>query len=391
MIKELLEEFNSIFGKEGVKDAFFSPGRVNLIGEHIDYNGGNVFPCAIDSGTYGIGRKRNDSKCRIFSHNIKNSGIKEFDLKCIDKQNNEGWIAYEKGVAKAFIDNGQKLEKGFDMLIYGNIPNGAGLSSSASVELLMAAMLKEVNNIDIDMIEMVRLSQKAENEYVGVKSGIMDQFAIGMGKKDHAILLNCDTLMYEYAPLILDNASIVITNTNKKRGLADSKYNERRLSCEDALKILQNNGVKINHLCDLSIEEFEKLKSFLINEIQLKRATHAVTENERTKLAVEKLKSGDLIAFGKLMNESHLSLKNDYEVTGLELDTMVELAWDTEGVLGSRMTGAGFGGCTVSIVKNEFIDNFKKYVGEKYYQKIGKKADFYVVKIGDGTRKIGEY
>ena len=391
MIKKLLKEFSDVFGQDGKKIVFFSPGRVNLIGEHIDYNGGNVFPCAINLGTYGIGRKRDDSKCRIISLNIKNSEVKEFDLSNVNKQKGEGWIAYEKGVAKAFIDNGQRLENGFDMLIYGNIPNGAGLSSSASVELLMASVLKETNNLDIDMIEMVKLSQKAENEYVGVQSGIMDQFAIGMGKKNHAILLNCDTLEYEYAPLILNDASIVIGNTNKKRGLADSKYNERRASCEEALKVLQDNGVKITHLCDLSMEEFKKVKSFLTDEIQLKRATHAVTENERTKMAMKKLNVNDLDGFGKLMNESHLSLKNDYEVTGIELDTMVELAWKTEGVIGSRMTGAGFGGCTVSIVKNEFIDNFKKSVGEEYYQKIGKKADFYVVDIGDGSRKIGEY
>jgi len=391
MIDKLSKEFARIFGNHGKKYAFFSPGRVNLIGEHIDYNGGNVFPCAINLGTYGIARERKDNKCRLYSLNIKKYGMKEFHIDDIQKEINDGWVAYEKGVVKAFTEWGVQFTKGFDLLIFGNIPNGSGLSSSASVELLTSVVLKELNNLDIDMVEMIKLSQTAENHYVGVQSGIMDQFAIGMGKKNHAILLNCDTLEYKYAPLLLKDISIVVGNTIKKRGLADSKYNERRASCEEALKIFQDNGIKINYLCDLSMKEFDEVKGLLKDEILLKRATHVVSENERAKEAVKKLEKGDLDGFGKLMNESHLSLKNDYEVTGIELDTMVELAWNTEGVIGSRMTGAGFGGCTVSLVKNDYIENFKKAVGENYSKKIGKNPEFYVINTGDGARKIGEY
>ena len=391
MVDKLLREFSAIFGDYGKKHIFFSPGRVNLIGEHIDYNGGNVFPCAINLGTYGVVREREDNKCRLYSLNITKYGMKEFPINNIQKNNNDGWSAYEKGVVKIFSDNGFKFSRGFDLLIYGNIPNGAGLSSSASVELLTAVILKELNNLDIDMIEMIKLSQKAENLYVGVQSGIMDQFAIGMGKKNHAILLNCNTLNYQYAPFLSDNISIVVGNTNKKRGLADSKYNERRISCEEALKIFQDNGVKINNLCDLSMEEFNNIKTLLKDNTLLKRATHAVSENERTRKAVINLENGDFDSFGKLMNESHLSLKNDYEVTGIELDTMVNLSWNTEGVVGSRMTGAGFGGCTVSLVKNDFVENFKQSVGGNYLKKIGRTPEFYVITAGDGTRKLGVY
>jgi len=391
MVDKLLREFSAIFGDYGKKHIFFSPGRVNLIGEHIDYNGGNVFPCAINLGTYGVVREREDNKCRLYSLNITKYGMKEFPINNIQKNSNDGWSAYEKGVVKIFSDNGFKFSRGFDLLIYGNIPNGAGLSSSASVELLTAVILKELNNLDIDMIEMIKLSQKAENLYVGVQSGIMDQFAIGMGKKNHAILLNCNTLNYQYAPFLSDNISIVVGNTNKKRGLADSKYNERRISCEEALKIFQDNGVKINNLCDLSMEEFNNIKTLLKDNTLLKKATHAVSENERTRKAVINLENGDFDSFGKLMNESHLSLKNDYEVTGIELDTMVNLAWNTEGVVGSRMTGAGFGGCTVSLVKNDFVENFKQSVGGNYLKKIGRTPEFYVITVGDGTRKLGVY
>ena len=391
MVDKLLREFSAIFGDYGKKHIFFSPGRVNLIGEHIDYNGGNVFPCAINLGTYGVVREREDNKCRLYSLNITKYGMKEFPINNIQKNSNDGWSAYEKGVVKIFSDNGFKFSRGFDLLIYGNIPNGAGLSSSASVELLTAVILKELNNLDIDMIEMIKLSQKAENLYVGVQSGIMDQFAIGMGKKNHAILLNCNTLNYQYAPFLSDNISIVVGNTNKKRGLADSKYNERRISCEEALKIFQDNGVKINNLCDLSMEEFNDIKTLLKDNTLLKKATHAVSENERTRKAVINLENGDFDSFGKLMNESHLSLKNDYEVTGIELDTMVNLAWNTEGVVGSRMTGAGFGGCTVSLVKNDFVENFKQSVGGNYLKKIGRTPEFYVITVGDGTRKLGVY
>lgn len=391
MIKGLIEDFKTLYKYEGEVKVFFSPGRVNLIGEHTDYNGGFVFPCALDFGTYAVAVKRNDNIFRMYSKNFENLGIIEFSLDRLINEPQDDWANYPKGVIKTFLEAGFNINSGFDVLFYGNIPNGAGLSSSASIELATSVILKDLFNLNVDMVSMVKLSQKAENKFIGVNCGIMDQFAIGMGKKDNAILLDCNTLNYQYAPVVLNGASIVIANTNKKRGLADSKYNERRGSCEAAVKVLNENGIDIKYLGELSVERFNEIKHLITDEEQLKRATHAVTENERTKVAVEKLNAGDIEAFGQLMNQSHISLRDDYEVTGFELDSLVEAAWEAEGVIGARMTGAGFGGCTVSIVKDEFIESFKKSVGEKYTAKTGLVADFYVAKIGDGSRKLGDF
>lgn len=391
MIKGLIEDFKTLYKYEGEVKVFFSPGRVNLIGEHTDYNGGFVFPCALDFGTYAVAVKRNDNIFRMYSKNFENLGVIEFSLDRLINEPQDDWANYPKGVIKTFLEAGFDINSGFDVLFYGNIPNGAGLSSSASIELATSVILKDLFNLNVDMVSMVKLSQKAENKFIGVNCGIMDQFAIGMGKKDNAILLDCNTLNYQYAPVVLNGASIVIANTNKKRGLADSKYNERRGSCEAAVKVLNENGIDIKYLGELSVERFNEIKHLITDEEQLKRATHAVTENERTKVAVEKLNAGDIEAFGQLMNQSHISLRDDYEVTGFELDSLVEAAWEAEGVIGSRMTGAGFGGCTVSIVKDEFIESFKKSVGEKYTAKTGLVADFYVAKIGDGSRKLGDF
>lgn len=391
MITTLTKQFKEIFNYSGKVRAFFSPGRVNLIGEHTDYNGGFVFPCALDLGTYGVVAKREDSKFRMYSLNFPNNGVKEFSLNDLYYKEEDGWVNYPKGVIKMFIDAGFKIDRGFDIIINGTIPNGAGLSSSASLELLISIILKNLFNLNVSMIEMIKLSQKAENQFIGVNCGIMDQFAIGMGKKDNAILLDCNTLNYRYAPIILNNISLIIANTNKKRGLADSKYNERRLSCENAVKVFNENGINIKYLGELSIEKFNEFKHLLKNQEELKRATHAVTENFRTIQAVKNLEIGDIEGFGRLMNESHISLKDDYEVTGFELDTLVELAWKTEGVIGARMTGAGFGGCTVNLVKNENIESFIKIVGTKYKEKTSLEADFYIVKIGNGTMELGEF
>lgn len=391
MIKGLIEDFKTLYKYEGEVKVFFSPGRVNLIGEHTDYNGGFVFPCALDFGTYAVAVKRNDNIFRMYSKNFENLGTIEFSLDRLINEPQDDWANYPKGVIKTFLEAGFNINSGFDVLFYGNIPNGAGLSSSASIELATSVILKDLFNLDVDMVSMVKLSQKAENKFIGVNCGIMDQFAIGMGKKDNAILLDCNSLNYQYAPVVLNGASIVIANTNKKRGLADSKYNERRGSCEAAVKVLNENGIDIKYLGELSVERFNEIKHLITDEEQLKRATHAVTENERTKVAVEKLNAGDIEAFGQLMNQSHISLRDDYEVTGFELDSLVEAAWEAEGVIGARMTGAGFGGCTVSIVKDEFIESFKKSVGEKYTAKTGLVADFYVAKIGDGSRKLGDF
>ena len=386
MLEKLYDKFKELFGYEA-ESKFFSPGRVNLIGEHTDYNGGHVFPCAIHRGTYALVKKRDDKKFRMYSENFENLGIIEFLLDNLVNEKKHKWVNYPKGVVRMFIEAGYKIDSGFDVLFYGNIPNGSGLSSSASIEIVTSIILKDLYNLDIDMVEMVKLSQKAENQFIGVNSGIMDQFAVGMGKKDNAILLDCNTLKYSYAPVILKDEVLVIGNTNKKRGLADSKYNERRAECEEALKDLQKE-LDIQSLGELSVEEFNKSEKLIKNEINRKRAKHAVCENQRTIKAQKELMEGNLEEFGRLMNESHVSLRDDYEVTGIELDTMVEIAWNQEGVIGSRMTGAGFGGCTISIVKKDAVDKFIENVGKEYKEKVGLDADFYVVNISDGAKKL---
>ena len=386
MLEKLYDKFKELFGYEA-ESKFFSPGRVNLIGEHTDYNGGHVFPCAIHKGTYALVKKRDDKKFRMYSENFENLGIIEFLLDNLVNEKKHKWVNYPKGVVKMFIEAGYKIDSGFDVLFYGNIPNGSGLSSSASIEIVTSIILKDLYNLDIDMVEMVKLSQKAENQFIGVNSGIMDQFAVGIGKKDNAILLDCNTLKYSYAPVILKDEVLVIGNTNKKRGLADSKYNERRAECEEALKDLQKE-LDIQSLGELSVEEFNKSEKLIKNEINRKRAKHAVYENQRTIKAQKELMEGNLEEFGRLMNESHVSLRDDYEVTGIELDTMVEIAWNQEGVIGSRMTGAGFGGCTISIVKKDAVDKFIENVGKEYKERVGLNADFYIVNISDGAKKL---
>lgn len=386
IVSMLQDNFVNVFN---IKDQhlFFSPGRVNLIGEHTDYNGGHVFPCALSFGTYAIMAKRNDRKVRLYSMNFEDLGIIEFDLDNMVYDKAHDWANYPKGVIKTFENHGHKTEHGFDILFYGNIPNGAGLSSSASLEVLMAVIINDLNNFDLDMISMVKMCQEAENKFIGVNCGIMDQFSIGMGTEGCAILLDCNTLEYRYSKINMDGYKIVIGNTNKKRGLADSKYNERRSECESALAQIQT--VKnINSLGELTEEEFEEVKSSIADPIRIKRAKHAVYENQRTLKAVKALENNDLALFGQLMNDSHVSLRDDYEVTGIELDTLVSLAWECEGVVGSRMTGAGFGGCTVSIVKEDCIDNFVSTITPKYAEKIGYEPSFYIVSISDGTRKL---
>ena len=386
IVSMLQDNFVNVFN---IKDQhlFFSPGRVNLIGEHTDYNGGHVFPCALSFGTYAIMDKRNDRKVRLYSMNFEDLGIIEFDLDNMVYDKAHDWANYPKGVIKTFENHGHKTEHGFDILFYGNIPNGAGLSSSASLEVLMAVIINDLNNFDLDMISMVKMCQEAENKFIGVNCGIMDQFSIGMGTEGCAILLDCNTLEYRYSKINMDGYKIVIGNTNKKRGLADSKYNERRSECESALAQIQT--VKnINSLGELTEEEFEEVKNVITDPIVRKRAKHAVYENQRTLKAVKALENNDLLLFGKLMSESHISLRDDYEVTGKELDTLVSLAWEMPGVIGARMTGAGFGGCTVSIVKEENVQYFIDTITEKYTEIIGYAPDFYVANISDGARKL---
>ncbi|WP_394700956.1 galactokinase [uncultured Ilyobacter sp.] len=387
-MENIRKKFMEVFGNSDVKPReFFAPGRVNLIGEHTDYNGGNVFPCALSFGTYAVARLRDDKKVKFYSGNFEKNGIIQCDIDNLSYDEADNWANYPKGVIKIFKDHGFEIDRGFEILFLGEIPNGAGLSSSASIELATSVLLKSLFDLNVDMLGMVKMSQEAENKFVGVNCGIMDQFAIGMGKKSKAVLLDCNTLNYEYAPVELGDASIVIANTNSKRKLVDSKYNERRTECERALSQLQKR-LDVKSLGEISIEEFEANKNLIENEIDRKRAKHAVYENQRTLMAFESLKSGDIKRFGELMNESHISLRDDYEVTGDALDILVELAWETEGTIGSRMTGAGFGGCTVSIVKNENIEEFIKNIGEKYKKKIGLRADFYIADIGDGAREL---
>ena len=385
-MKHLEQKFQEVFGAPAEKQ-FFAPGRVNLIGEHTDYNGGNVFPCAIDKGTYGLVKKRNDRRFRMYSENFADLGVMEFTLDELTNDKKHDWANYPKGVIKMFLEAGQKIDSGFDILFSGNIPNGAGLSSSASIEMLTAIVLKDLFHLSIDPVEMAQLGKKTENLFIGVNSGIMDQFAVAMGKKDHAILLDCNTLKYDYVPVVLKDEVIVIANTNKRRGLADSKYNERRAECDEALAELQTK-LPIKALGELSIEQFEANKNLIKSPVRQKRAKHAVYENQRTLKAQKELSAGNLAEFGKLMNQSHISLRDDYEVTGVELDTLAALAWEQPGVVGSRMTGAGFGGCTVSIVKKDKVDDFIKNVGEAYKNKIGYAADFYIASVSDGAKKL---
>lgn len=383
MKKKLLEKFEEIFGRNGEYKAYFAPGRVNLIGEHTDYNGGHVFPCALTIGTYAVARKREDKQLRFYSMNFENLGVIEGSIENLENKKEDDWANYPKGVIWTMQKKGYNISQGMDILIFGNIPNGSGLSSSASLEVLTGFILKDQYHLEISMTDIALIGQYAENHFVGVNCGIMDQFASAMGKKDHAIFLDTADLSYEYAPLSLGDAKIVILNTNKKRGLGDSKYNERRSECETALAQIQRVS-SIQSLGELSEEQFESYKDVITNPVHIKRAKHAVYENQRTIKAVEALKQNDIELFGKLMNASHTSLQYDYEVTGIELDTIVEVAWKQEGVIGARMTGAGFGGCAVSIVKEDAIDQFIEKVGEEYAAKIGYEASFYVVEIGNG-------
>lgn len=388
MKKKLFDMFAELFGDSEGARFYFSPGRVNLIGEHTDYNGGHVFPCALTLGTYGAARKREDNKIHFYSMNLDSFGIVEASLDDLTNKKEYNWANYPLGVVWAFKEKGHTITSGFDMVIWGNIPNGSGLSSSASLEVLTGVILTDLFEIkDLSMTDLALIGQYSENNFNGCNCGIMDQFAVAMGKKDHAIFLDTSDLSYEYAPCVLDGAKIVITNSKVKHSLVDSAYNDRRNECAAALKALQSE-LDIQALGDLTPEEFEAHKSLIKDEIQLQRAKHAVYENQRTIDAVTALKAGDIERFGKLMNQSHISLRDDYDVSCEEIDILVDLAWKIPGVLGSRITGGGFGGCTVSIVKNESIDTFIETIGKTYLEKVGHEAEFYTVDIGDGASRL---
>jgi galactokinase len=388
MKERLIQQFQELYGSEGEIRTYFAPGRVNLIGEHTDYNGGHVFPCALTLGTYGIVRSRDDRKLRFYSVNFERLGVIETSLDELVPDAKANWTNYPKGVMWAFEKRGYKLAHGLDILIFGNIPNGSGLSSSASLEVLTGVILKDIFGLDeVFMVDLALIGQDSENNFNGCNCGIMDQFASAMGKKDHAIFLDTNTLHYEYAPVVLEDAKIVITNSKVKHSLVDSAYNDRRNECETALKELQA-VTDVKALGELTEEEFETHKDAIKDEVRKKRAKHAVYENQRTIRAVEALKNQDVELFGKLMNSSHESLRYDYEVSCKEIDILVDLAQAMPGVMGSRITGGGFGGCTVSIVKNEAVDTFISEIGKAYREKVGHEAEFYVVDIGDGAGAI---
>lgn len=387
MNEPLHSTFKDIFATDKEPLTFFAPGRINLIGEHTDYNGGYVFPASISFGTYALVSQREDQTIRFYSMNFPEIGVVTIDLATLDYDTKHNWANYPKGMIQFMRSQGASISNGFDVLYYGNIPNGAGLSSSASIEMVTGVFLKALFDTSFNQLDLIQIGQRVENEYIGVNSGIMDQFAIGLGKQDHAIHLDTSTLNYDYAPIHLPEHHILIINTNKERTLHDSKYNERREQCESALQDLQKE-LQIQHLCDITPEEFERYASLITNPVDKRRARHAIYENQRTIEALEQLKQHNLQAFGELMNASHQSLKEDYEVTGIELDTIAETAQKQPGVLGARMTGAGFGGCAIAIVEKEHVQQVQTNIQQIYSEKIGYKPTFYIANIGDQAKQI---
>ena len=385
-LEKMQQSFAAHFGR-AAEYTFFSPGRVNLIGEYTDYNGGHVFPCAISLGTYALAARRSDAKLRLFSVNLPRMGVLEFPVRGLKYNREYSWANYLLGVVRLLEDAGYALTTGFDVQLCGNLPNGAGLSSSASIEVLMAVLLNELCGFGLDRVTLVKLAQRAENEFVGMNCGIMDQFAVGMGKMDCAVFLDCQTLQYRYSHIDLKGASIVIVNTNKRHSLTSSGYNDRRRDCEAALADLQRVR-PIQALGELTPAEFDALAQHIKSPVGRRRARHAVYENARTIEAVAALEADDVAKFGRLMHDSHVSLRDDYEVSCRELDTLAELAWRQPGVIGARMTGGGFGGCTVNLVENAAIPAFEAALREGYTKAIGYEPSFYVANIADGAGRV---
>ncbi len=387
LIDELLKEFKEKFGDEGDIRCYFAPGRVNLIGEHTDYNGGHVFPCALSMGNYAVARKRDDQIVRWFNATYPNDGVQEADITKLAPNDNGIWYDYQQGVIWEFEKHGYHVPSGYDMVMASDMPAGSGLSASASIEEVAAVILRDLFEIDMTMVDCAKMGQLSENEYNGMNCGIMDQFASAMGKKDCAIFLDTATLKYDYVPLNLKNEKIVITNSKVKHSLAGSAYNDRRRESETALSDLQK-VVDIQTLGDLDEATFDKYADAIADDTCRKRAHHAVYENQRTIKAVDALKKGDLEAFGKLMNESHVSLRDDYEVSCKELDILAAEAWKIPGVIGSRMTGGGFGGCTVSIVEEDAVENFKETIAKNYKEQTGLDCEFYIADASEGARRL---
>ena len=393
MKDKVLAEFREKYGADGETACYFAPGRINLIGEHTDYNGGHVFPCALTFGTYVAVRKRSDDVLRLASVNFPKDGVITGNLAYLTPLSDDSWTAYVKGVIWAVM-NGPAAPQaitGMDIMIGGDVPAGAGLSSSASLEVAVGYMLSDQFGLGLSNADIALIGQRAENDFVGVNCGIMDQFASAMGKKDHAIFLDTNTLEYEYVPLALEGCSIIITNTNKPHSLNDSAYNDRRRECGEALdeiNAILSAGQTVKSLCSLSEKDFDRAADKMSDEVVMRRARHAVTEDQRTRTAVEVLQAGDIAAFGRLMNASHVSLRDDYEVSCPELDLLAETAWEIPGVLGSRMTGGGFGGCTVSIIKNSSVSEYEEAAGRKYREAFGYDCTFIPAAAGDGPSRV---
>lgn len=390
----LLSSFREAYRQDATA-VYFAPGRVNLIGEHTDYNGGFVFPCALSFGTYLLLAPNNEQVLRFRSANAK----EVYELPIEDHHTakgenlltplpNNAWANYPLGCIAQFIRRGHTLTKGYDLLYSGDVPQGAGLSSSAAIEVVTAFAFNDLWQAGYDRTEIARIGQRSEHEFAGVNCGIMDQFASANGKKDHAIFLNCDTMAYQLVPVALKGIKVVISNTHSPHKLDSGAYNSRVSQCQTAVRQLQIVLPGLKNLAELSEADFEKYGSAITDAVAYRRARHVVGETARTKKAVAALQQGDIPTFGQLMNQSHISLRDDYEVTGPELDALAEAAWQTEGVLGSRMTGGGFGGCTVSLVREEAIPTFTDTVGKTYTEKTGLKADFYVAEIGDGAKRV---
>lgn len=388
MREELLKKFEEVYGSSEGARVYFAPGRVNLIGDHTDYNGGHVLPCALTIGTYVVAKKREDKKLRFYSMNYPENGISEGSLGDLKYRQSNGWTNYPIGILWTYAKKGYHIHRGFDMMLYGDIPSGAGLGTSASIGVALGLMIREMFEIDdISNVDIALFGQYTENEFHGINCGIMDQFASAMGKKNHAIFLDTSDLRFEYAPMDMSDHAVVITNSHKARGAFDAKYNERRMECERALAELQS-VLAVHSLGELTPECFEQVKEMIVEPVLVRRAAHAVYENQRTIDAIDALKKNDAMRFGKLMVESHMSLKENYEVTGKELDVLVEEALKVPGVLGARMTGGGFGGCTVSLMKRDAVETFIKEVGKNYTERTGYYADFYNIEVDDGARVI---
>lgn len=385
-LTDLQTGFTTTFG-HAPAHTYFAPGRINLIGEHTDYNGGHVFPCAISLGTYAAVGPHDAPEFRLFSANFPDVPIVTLPIDGLTTPKEGRWTDYVKGMAGVLAKNGARFATGLDIYINGNLPNGAGLSSSASLELLTGIILNDVYSLELPMMALIKAGKETENQYIGVNSGIMDQFAIGMGRANHATLLDTNTMEYDSLPVAMGDNVVVIMNTNKRRELADSKYNERRSECEEALSRLQTQ-LEIQSLGELDVDTFDQYAAAIYDATLIRRARHAVFENQRTLKAAAALEAGDLAQFGRLMSASGVSLAYDYEVTGRELDTLVTTALKQPGVLGARMTGAGFGGCAIALVARDQVSAFTTAVGEAYRDAIGYDADFYVAEIADGPRRL---